>query len=87
MSRENEGKTEFGRGEDEVRNEIVEGCGGVIENYFPEDMEFYLGLEDVEDLVGTLYGALLEIGEDPDEILAEFGILEGGAREEERSEA
>ena len=72
---------EFSGGDDGMNSEIIEGCGKVIEEYFPEDMEFYLGFDE-EDLVSALYGALLDIGEDPDEVLGEFGVLESGGEDE-----
>jgi len=54
----------------------------VVERYFPEDVEFIVReLLDEEDEVSFLYGQLLEIGEDPDEVLAQFGIIEGGEGE------
>jgi len=73
---------EFSGGGGEMNSEIIEGCGRVIEKYFSEDAEYYLGFEDEEDLVGALYGALLEIGEDPDEVLIRFGVLESGGGDE-----
>lgn len=47
----------------------------LIETYLPDDKEF---LEDMDepDQLGYIYGRLLEGNEDPDEILAEFGITE-----------
>ena len=48
----------------------------LIEQYLPEDVEF-LGDMDDEDKLGYVYGQLLEQGEDPDEILREFGVTEG----------
>lgn len=49
----------------------------LIEQYFPEDVGFVVGqLFDAEDEIGFLYRQLLEIGEDPDEILIKFGVIE-----------
>ena len=49
----------------------------IITNFLPEDAEF-LAEFDEEDLLGTLYGLLNDIGEDPDEIFAEYSIVEPG---------
>lgn len=49
----------------------------LVDHYFPDDKKFMLEqLADEEDIVTFLYGSLLEIGEDPDEILRTFGITE-----------
>jgi hypothetical protein len=48
----------------------------VMTEYFPDDPEFFAEFDD-EDLLGAVYGALLEIGEDPDEIFKKWGITEG----------
>ena len=32
--------------------------------------------DDIQDMIGYAYGALLEQGEDPDEVLAELGITQ-----------
>ena len=49
----------------------------LIRDYFPEDIGFILEeLADQEDLLGFLYGQLLEAGEDPDEVLERYGITE-----------
>ncbi len=47
----------------------------VIEQYLPEDAEFLADMDE-EDKLGYMYGQLLEMGEDPDEILHEFGVTE-----------
>lgn len=52
----------------------------VIEDYFQADAEF-LYEHDVDERVGAVYGMLLEIGEDPDMILGDAGVLEGGKLE------
>lgn len=49
----------------------------LIEQYFPEDTEFVAGLS-LEEAIGFVYGQLLELHEDPDEILVEFGVIERG---------
>lgn len=51
------------------------GLQALIEKYFPEDSEFLADM-DGEDKLGYVYVQLLEQGEDPDEILREFGVTE-----------
>lgn len=51
------------------------GLARIIEDYFPHDFDFLSDME-MEDMVGALYGMLLEIGEDPDEILKLNGVTE-----------
>ena len=49
----------------------------LVGDYFPEDVDFILRqLTDEEDVINFLYGQLLEIGEDPDEVFAQYGITE-----------
>ena len=49
----------------------------LIRDYFLEDAQFILEqLEDEEDITSFLYGQLLEIGEDPEEVLARYGVTE-----------
>lgn len=48
----------------------------LVEQYFPEDKEFFSEM-DFDDALGFVYGQLLEQGEDPDLILQEFGVTEG----------
>ena len=49
----------------------------LINDFFPDDVPFILEqLKDEDDIVGFLYGQLLEIGEDPDDVLAQYGITE-----------
>ena len=53
------------------------GINRLLETYFPDDVGFILDqLKDEEDVIGFLYGQLLEIGEDPGDVLAQYGILE-----------
>lgn len=52
----------------------------VIEQYFPEDTDFLADMDE-EDKLGYIYGQLLEAGQDPDEILQEFGVTEEGDNE------
>ena len=47
----------------------------IIERFVPEDAEF-LDEMDEEDQLGYIYGQLLEMGENPDEILHAFGVTE-----------
>ena len=48
----------------------------VIEEYFPEDQEYFAGYEFFDDRLGAVYGQLLEYGESAERILGEAGILE-----------
>ena len=49
----------------------------LINDFFPDDVPFILEqLKDEDDIVGFLYGQLLEIGEDPDDVLAQYSITE-----------
>ena len=50
----------------------------------PEDVEKIFDDADGDpgDVVSSLYALLLELGEDPDELLAEWGALEPGAETE-----
>ncbi len=49
----------------------------VVERYFPDDIKFILEqLHDEEDEISFLYGQLLEIGEDSDEVLIQYGVIE-----------
>lgn len=58
--------------------EIVMGIDKIIAAYFPDDVEFILQqLKDEEDVLAFLYGQLNDIGEDADEIFAQYGITEG----------
>ncbi len=57
--------------------ERLMGINRLLETYFPDDVGFILDqLKDEEDVIGFLYGQLLEIGEDPGDVLAQYGILE-----------
>ena len=47
----------------------------IIAEYFPDDSEF-LGDFNDDDLLGYLYGQLIEIGEDPDKVFAKYNIVE-----------
>jgi len=42
-----------------------------------DDVEFLDGIDDEEERLSYVYGRLLELGENPDEILQEFGVIEG----------
>lgn len=49
---------------------------------FIEDADIeYLG-EDLDEVIGNLYGAIVEKGEDPDEYLVAWGFLESEAETE-----
>lgn len=49
----------------------------IAERLDAEDAEFIDGMDDQAEIIGYVYGRLLEIGEDPDKLLEEFGIIEG----------
>lgn len=55
-------------------NESQRGLKELMDAYFPEEWEFVEGLH-FEEALGYVYGVLLELGEDPDEVLNEFGII------------
>lgn len=49
----------------------------LVHDKFPDDEHFMLEeLADEQDVNGFLYGQLLEIGEDPDEVMEQYEILE-----------
>lgn len=49
---------------------------------FIEDADVeYLG-EDLDEIIGNLYGVILENGEDPDDHLASWGFLESDGETE-----
>ena len=54
---------------------FAEKMAAIIEKFFPEDEEFLMGYGE-DDLLGALYGMLIERGEDPDEVFAEYEITE-----------
>jgi hypothetical protein len=47
----------------------------LVEQYFPKDKAFIMEM-DFDDALGFIYGQLMEIGEDPDTVLQEFGVTE-----------
>lgn len=48
----------------------------IIDSYLQADKEYLMEEHDLDDRVGAVYGMLLEMGEDPDIILVEAGVLE-----------
>ncbi len=46
-----------------------------------DDVEFLDGLDDEDGIISYVYGRLLEQGKDPDAVLAEYGVIEGGEGE------
>jgi hypothetical protein len=58
------------------KSELRVCLDAVVEAFFRDDRGLYFEYDD-EDLLGALYGALLEIGEDPDEVFEQYGITEG----------
>ncbi len=55
--------------------ERARAFASVVEQYLPEDKEFILDMDE-EEALGYVYGMLLEMGEDPDVVLREFGVTE-----------
>lgn len=55
---------------------ILEICARFMDQ---EDVE-YIAVLDEQETIDYLYGRLLDMGEDPDEILAQYGVIEGGNR-------
>lgn len=55
--------------------ERMRSLANLIEQYFPNDKEFILGL-DFEEALGFVYGQLLDVNEDPDVILMDCGVIE-----------
>lgn len=55
----------------------------VIDLYLGDDKEFLSDEHDLEERVGAVYGMLLELGEDPDQILEDVGVLEKKDEEDE----
>ena len=58
----------------------------LIGDFFPEDAELYAD-DDPGNFIGAVYGALLEAGEDPDEVLAEYGIAWPDLEDKDSAEA
>ncbi len=86
MGVEGEGH-EFGPEEEPgepTAEEIIEACRAHLDE---DAMAGFEGLEDVGDVLGYAFGALIEAGEDPDGILAAAGIIlpEGSETEEEQT--
>ena len=69
--REKERQAEAEKGEPTIE-ELVEICSGIL------DKDVLAGLEGLEfdDAIGYAYAALIEAGEDPDQVLTEKGFLE-----------
>lgn len=64
--------------ETQIEMERTLGYAKIIEKYFPDDLEFTASMDE-EEMAGYLYDALLEIGENPDEVLHEYGVIEDDA--------
>lgn len=53
------------------------GLKELASQYFViDDVEFLDEMDDEEEIIGYIYGRLLELGEDPEEVLNEFGVTE-----------
>lgn len=55
----------------------------IIDSYLGDDKEYLLEEHDLEDRIGAVYGMLLELGEDPDIVLTEAGVLEKEENDDE----
>lgn len=55
----------------------------IIDNYLGDDKEYLMEEHDLEDRIGAVYGMLLELGEDPDVVLTEAGVLEKEENDDE----
>jgi hypothetical protein len=75
--------TEFEPGNPEAAAEFEQklALNSVIEQYLGDEKEFLEGF-DGEDRLGAVYGMLIELGEDPDIILVEAGVLEREGEDE-----
>lgn len=60
--------------------ERARAFAGVVEQYFPDDTEFILGCDE-EEALKYVWGMLLEVGEDPEVVLKESGVIEEGEDE------
>ena len=69
--------SEFINNEPNIEQLRVEGLKEVCERYLdPEDIEFLEEMEDEDERVGYVYGRLLDIGEDPDDLFEQYGVTE-----------
>ncbi len=68
--------------EEVYEHEIQIRLADVAGNYLDSSDAGFLEDMDPEDRLGYVYGRLLEIGEDPDQILIESGIIEPEQGEE-----
>jgi hypothetical protein len=67
-------KLNFGESENDTET-MRANLDKIVESYFPDDTEFYAGFDD-DDLLGALYGALLEAGQDPDGVFQQYNLTE-----------
>lgn len=67
--------------EKQIEYELMEAIGRLIDGYLSEYKEDLLEIDDLDDLLGGVYGALLNEGYDPDDLLVEYGIIETGEGE------
>lgn len=52
---------------------VMEALSNVVEEYLPEDAEWLMEFDE-DELIGAVYGLLIEQGLDADEILEQFGV-------------
>lgn len=70
------------RHDDEYEKRQV-GLKELVAEYFvADDAEFIDGMDNESEQIGYVYGLLLGLGEDPDEVLQEFGVTEGDSKDE-----
>ena len=69
--------------EQAVEFDREKALGQVIDLYLSDDKEFLNKGHDLQERVGAVYGMLLELGEDPDQILEDVGVLEKEDRDDE----
>lgn len=72
---------EFDQSPSNPEAERAKALGQIIEQYMPDDTDFIAGMDE-DEAVGYVYGMLLEMGEDPDTILKDFGVIEEGESDE-----
>ncbi len=59
------------------RRERLRGLRELVSEYFgTDDAELLDGMDDEEEQISYVYDKLLELGEDVDEVLREFGVIE-----------
>jgi hypothetical protein len=60
------------------QDELIAIAGQIVDQYFPADRDFFAEFDDVNDMLGAIYGQLLNDDRDPDEIFEQLGLIGGG---------